>query len=161
MRGGITFNLRRFVNRKKRSPGRIHRRALRTVTLIKLAKLRAHFPRRLSNKRRRQITLTHTLTPQPTLVLLSRPFDGLSIRIQLRLHRRIQSILGRIGTSKMFIARSRRRTLTVTSRITIVYRNRLRRINDPRAICVTPTSHFVTDFIARTGFVPTHHAPRN
>lgn len=116
---GVTFN----VHGRPRG-SHIARRLLR---LIGLGGLNGHFPRRLSNNRRRHITLTHTLTPRPRLLLLSRPFSGLSNRLHHGLDRRIHSVLGTHNADTVLIARSRRRTFTIDSRIKIFGRNQLRR----------------------------------
>lgn len=79
---GMTFNLRLTGI----PGGRVGGHIARLLRLAKLDKVRGHCPGRLSNKRHRQITFTHTLTPGPRMLLLSRPFTTVSTGIHARLH---------------------------------------------------------------------------
>lgn len=49
-----------------------------TLSLIKLTRGCGSFPGRLSNKRRRHMTVTETVMGRPTVLLTSRPAKGLS-----------------------------------------------------------------------------------
>lgn len=104
-------------------------------------------PSTLSNKRRRHITVTHTLIRAPQILLLSRPLDGLSTHLQLRVHRRVHHLIGKANVAAVFIARSRRRTLSVSSHVILVGRNIIRRCSGPRGLCLSPTGLFITRFV--------------
>lgn len=78
-----------------------------TVGHVTVTRQMGRFPRRLSNKRRRHITVTHTMMTGPGLVLTSRPANGLSSGGNGRMVR----LLARLGGRKaavIVIARSRR-----------------------------------------------------
>lgn len=80
-----------------------------TVRHVTVVRHDGRFPRRLSNKRRRHITVTHTIMSGPGLVLTSRPANGLSSGGKGRMVR----LLGRLGgrnAAVIVIARSRRST---------------------------------------------------
>lgn len=52
----------------------------RLLAILGLGSHQGRLPDRLSNKRRRQMTVNHTLVAHPSLVLTSRPANGLSAR---------------------------------------------------------------------------------
>lgn len=91
---------------KGRREGRVTKRTLSGI------KLRGHVsrePGRLSNKRRRHITMTETVTTRPPVVLTSRPANGLSDGSAVR----VVGVLGSLRRSKeaiVVVARSSRVT---------------------------------------------------
>lgn len=127
---------------------------IRLLSDIKLTSCTSHCPTRLSNNRRRHITLTHTLTAGPQILLLSRPLSTLSTGIHIRLQSRVHTLRLRARAAAVVIARSRRRTLIVTSQVTIVCGKHFRRIKAPTRVCRSPTATFMTKFIKSVGILP-------
>lgn len=85
------------------------RHILRVLGQVGLDRHTGRFPRRLSNNRRRHITVTHTIIAGPGLVLTSRPANGLSSGGNTRM----VGLLARLGGRKadvIVMARSRRST---------------------------------------------------
>lgn len=151
IRRGITFNL--HVRGIGTSSDRQHITSI--LGLIRLGRFTTHCPRRLSNNRYRQITLTHSLIAQPHLLLLSRPLSTLSTQVHGRLHRRVHRVRHRLNLAAVFIARSRRRTLAVSSHVFLVGRKGVMRDNSTRALCATPISIFTTNFVNGCGLLST------
>lgn len=147
---GVTFNLRV----RNLSRGSVPRQISRVLTLIRVRRLTQHGPTRLSNNRRRQITLTQTLTPGPGILLLSRPLSTLSLGLHGRVRIRLGHIRGRTKVAFVFIARSRRRTLALSSHVTIVSTNGVLRVNAPGSVCRHPGRRFITRFVNSVGFLP-------
>lgn len=74
----------------------VHGHIPRMLRRIKLTIGCGSFPSRLSNKRRREITLTETLIGHPSVLLTSRPAKGLSPGAS----RRVVGLLRRVGSEK-------------------------------------------------------------
>lgn len=92
------------------SAGRTSVHTVRVLSFVKLGRQTSRGPGRLSNKRGRQMTMTHTLVGRPTIVLTSRPSKDLSSRGGRRLRRLFFSLEGHFKRAFIVIARSR--TLT-------------------------------------------------
>lgn len=137
------------------SGGAVERGIVRVIRLIKLGKLRRHVPGRLSKNRRRHITLTETLIVRPTILLFSRPLSGLSTGLQICVHGRVEGVRRQVNVADICIARSRTRTVDLSSGVVVVGGKRVRRIKAPRRMCRRPTSHFITSFVNDTGFIRT------
>lgn len=72
------------------------------------------FPTRLSNNRRRHISVTHTVTGGPGLLLYSRPANTLSCRANGRILRLLRSVYHSRGVAILVVARGS--TLTPVTR---------------------------------------------
>ncbi len=146
---GITFNL--HVGGLPRD--RVGRGIRRVLELMGLSNLRGHRVSALSNNRRRHITVTHTVTGRPGILLLSRPLTTLSLGLHGSVRGRLGGVRRRLNVAFVFIARSRRRTLAVSSHIIIVSNNGVRRMNAPRSVCGRPRGTFITSFVNRSGVI--------
>lgn len=124
-----------------------------TLGLIGLRKFRGHSISSLSNNRRRHVTVTHTVMGRPGILLLSRPLNTLSLGLHRDVRCRLVHLGRRLKVAFMCIARSRRRTLAVSSAVIIVGRKCVRRINAPRGVCGRPRGTFITSFVKRDGVV--------
>lgn len=82
---------------------------VRILSQVGVTRHTKRFPRRLSNKRRRHITVTHTIIASYPLVLTSRPAKGLSSAGKTRIVRLLQR-LGKRKAAVIVIARSRQST---------------------------------------------------
>lgn len=100
----------------------------RTVTRHRRTVL-GHCPRRLSNNRVRQIVVTVTVSNGPSLLVTSRPAATLSIAIRTAVLSLLHRLHSHENVSLVFVARSLKVVTRVTSRITIVCRNRVIRAN--------------------------------
>lgn len=90
--------------------GRHHRTTITILRGINLSRHVHRFPARLSNNRYRHITVTHTVINGPSVVLTSRPANGLSSGVKTRIVRLLRGLGGRSKHAVIVIARGRRRT---------------------------------------------------
>lgn len=121
---------------------------------IELRRCTSHRIDRLDKNRRRHITLTETLIVRPRVLLLSRPLDGLSTGLHSRVEDRVLELRGSCGVAAVCIARSRTRTLSVDSQVTMFGFKIYRRIKAPSRVCGRPTGSFMTKFVKRVGLLP-------
>lgn len=126
-----------------------------TLGLIGLRKCKSHSPSSLDNNRRRQVTVTHTVMGRPGILLLSRPLNTLSLGLHRSVRCRLVQLGGRLKVAFICMARSRRRTLAVSSAVIIVGRKCVRRVNAPRSVCGRPRGTFMTSFVKSDGVVTT------
>lgn len=105
-------------------PGTRHRILSRsTLGHIKLRGQVGRLPGRVSNNRRREITVTHTMTTGPPVVLTSRPANGLSDRSKTRIVQVLRRLRHR-NEAIVLVARSGRVT-TGTRQMVHVRSNRI------------------------------------
>lgn len=90
-------------------PARHGERMGRILRGIGVLRHTGRLPRRLSNKRRRHITVTHTMIAGTELLLTSRPANGLSSAGKIRIVRLLDALGGR-KAAVVVIARSRHST---------------------------------------------------
>lgn len=151
---GVTFNLR-----LRKIPGRRHRGGtVGDVRVIKLGKCRGRVIKRLSNKVRRHIKLTHTLTGSPRVLLVSRTFSTLSPLVHMRVRSRVLTLRSGVGGAVIFVARSLDRTVGLNSHVTVVESKRIIRIKASRRVLARPTGSCITEFmrgISQDGVVAT------
>lgn len=147
MFSGVTFNLGLGGAPGSRDvPGIGH-----TLGVIGVDSCRCHSMGSLSNKRRRHVTVTHTVIGRPRMLLLSRPLTTLSLGVEGSVRLRLGRVRSHLKVAFMCIARSRRRTLALDSAVIIVDRKRVRRVKAPASVCGRPTGSFITSFVNRDG----------
>lgn len=146
---GVTFNLGLRGGSGDRVGGVIRR----VLSLMGLGKFRGHGISSLSKNRRRHITVTHTLTIGPHMLLLSRPLKTLSLGLHGSVRDRLGTVRRQLNVAFVCMARSRRRTLSVSSAVIIVSNNIVRRVNSPASVCGRPRGTFITSFVNRDGVI--------
>lgn len=98
----------------------------------------SQLPNRLSNNRHRHITVTHTLTPRPDVLVTSRPISTLSISVHLNMLGLLTHLRHRRGLNILCVARSVTATHRFSSRVVIVHGNRLMRRKPTSRIVLRP-----------------------
>lgn len=144
---GVTFKL---------GLGGVSGRAVRggmgtTLHVMKVASCRCQSIGSLSNKRRRHMTVTHTVIGRPRILLLSRPLTTLSLGVHGSVRVRLGRVRGALNVAFVCIARSRRRTLALDSAVIMVDRKGVRRVKAPISVCGRPVGSFMTSFVNRDG----------
>lgn len=143
MFSGVTFNLGLEGCDGSRVGGHISG----TTSVLNLARCLSHGPTTLSNKRERHITLNHTVIHSTGIFLVSRPLSGLSTGLHITVHTRVTGLRHHLGAAAVCMARSRARTVAVTSHVIVVGSKFIRRVNDPGRICSAPIGIFMTKFV--------------
>lgn len=103
-------------------------------------------PYRLSNNRRRQITVTHTLVLSPRLLYFSRPADTLSPRVANRILGIVEG-LTRSNGAVLVIARRVKFTHRISGGIVCVRRNIVTRRKAPRRVFSGPGDSHLGSFL--------------
>lgn len=108
-------------------------------------------PQRLSNNRGRHITVIHTLTVRPRVLLFSRIATTLSPRVIHRIRSIVLSLTGR-NHAVVVIARRVRFTHTVTSHIVFLSNNGVIRRDAPRTFFSRPGARHTRGFLHAFAF---------
>lgn len=118
IKGSVRRPLRYFFRVRGRGQQRHYQGLVRLYGLSQSCC--AHLPSRLSNKRRGQITVTETLTTRPRYLVFSRTAGKFSLPLQGGVVSRVVSLRRRLNFALVFVARSVRLTIIITSRVFIV-----------------------------------------
>lgn len=131
--------------------GRVGRRTrggtLRLLSEVKLTSGTSMCPSRLSNNRGRHITVIHTLTVGPSIVLFSRPADTLSPRVMNRILRIVERLTGR-NVAVIIIARRVNFTHRINSEILFVSSKGVLRRGTPRRLFAGPRGPELRRFLS-------------
>lgn len=120
------------------------------LRLINLSSFTSCCPVRLSNNRRRHISVTQTLTLGPATVLFSRPASTLSPRLINSILRTVNAITG-LNVAVIVIARRVHFTHGITSGIVFIGRNIVIRRNATRRIVSRPARRHAGTFLDHVG----------
>lgn len=145
--------IRRGVKVKFAKGGRSGRGVMRRlVRRFRLSKLRGLCPSGLSNKRRREATLTQVVTCRPSIVLLSRPFSTLSTCLQRQVLARLVRVLDSCRNAIVVISRDESRVCDFDRRILMVRSKRKVHLNPMGRMFGTPHCGAITE-LAKYGGV--------
>lgn len=134
--GGIYFPVRLT----KTDGGSTRGHTGRLLTLIKLPSGTGTCPTRLSNNRRRHVTVTETLTAGPGILLYSRTADTLSPGAAERVLRLVHSVGGGLNVAIMVVARRVDIIGRIYGRITVLSSNVVTRRNLISSMFASPGS---------------------
>lgn len=98
----------------------------RILSHINLDRHVQRVPARLSKKRYRHMTVTHTVINGPRVVLTSRPANGLSSGVNTRIVRLLRGLGGRSKQAVIVMARGRRRTGRASEAVHFFSKHRIR-----------------------------------
>lgn len=95
------------------------------LTRIRLTSLTARQMSALSNKRRRQITVTHVLVRNPSIILMSRPVTDLSPGTKQRIVSLLRAVIQRQKLAVVYGLRRLSVTVACTSQVVNLLTNRI------------------------------------
>lgn len=125
----------------------IDRRVRETLALVKLADFAERRPRQLSGGQQQRVALARALVIQPRVLLLDEPFSALDRNLRTAMQVELKEIQSRLGLTTVFVTHDQSEALSMSDRIAVMSRGRIRQIGAPNDIYDRPQSQFVSTFV--------------
>jgi len=125
----------------------IARRVRETLALVKLADFADRRPRQLSGGQQQRVALARALVIQPRVLLLDEPFSALDRNLRTAMQVELKEIQSRLGLTTVFVTHDQSEALSMSDRIAVMSRGRIRQIGRPSEIYDRPQSRFVSTFV--------------
>ncbi len=146
----VAFGLRR------RALGReeIAERVAAALALVDLHDLECRYPRQLSGGQQQRVALARALVIRPEVLLLDEPLSNLDARLRAEMRFELKRIQRETGVTSIFVTHDQEEALTLSDRIVVLDRGRVRASGTPRSVWENPGSAFVADFLGVENLFP-------
>lgn len=117
------------------------------LTLIRLERHRAKYPRQLSGGQRQRVAVARALAFEPEAMLFDEPFSALDALTRAELRRELRGMLRDLAMPALFITHDQEEALELADRIAILNDGRLEQVGTPFEIYNHPCNEFVATFL--------------
>lgn len=108
----------------------------------------------LSGGQQQRVALARAIVAQPPLLLFDEPLSNLDAKLRATMRTELQELHDRLGMTSVYVTHDRIEALTLSDRIVVMNKGRVRQIGTPEEIYSTPADKFVADFIGFENFIP-------
>lgn len=143
----VAQNVAYGLRTRRVSKGETAERVREALALVKLEDFADRRPRQLSGGQQQRVALARALVIRPRVLLLDEPFSALDRNLRTAMQVELKEIQSRLGLTTVFVTHDQGEALSMSDRIAVMSRGRIRQIGSPAEIYDRPDSHFVSTFI--------------
>jgi putative spermidine/putrescine transport system ATP-binding protein len=140
--------LRRFAKRE------IAERVARVLDLVQLEGLGDRHVDQLSGGQRQRVALARAIVFEPRILLMDEPLSALDKKLREQMQIEVRHLHQRLGMTTVYVTHDQREALTMSDRVAVIDRGRIRQVGRPRDIYERPNSRFIAEFIGESHFLP-------
>lgn len=124
------------------------------ANLLKLTSLEKRFPHQLSGGQQQRVAIARALAPRPKLLLLDEPFSNIDARLRNELMLEMRQLLKQLKMSAIFVTHNKDEVFTFADKIAVMHEGSILQIGSPAAVCQSPNSWQVADFLQLGSWLP-------
>jgi putative spermidine/putrescine transport system ATP-binding protein len=148
--GNIAFPLRmRHVGGAE-----IGRRVAQALETVQLGGFGARRVSELSGGQRQRVALARAIVFEPRILLMDEPLSALDKQLRDRMQIELRFLHDRLGMTTVCVTHDQREALTMSDRVAVIDRGRIRQLDTPRVIYERPANRFVAEFLGESAFLP-------
>jgi len=122
-------------------------RVKRALDMVRLPDYGDRRPAQLSGGQQQRVALARAMVFEPPIVLLDEPLGALDKALREEMQHEIRTLHQRLGLTMMYVTHDQSEALTLSDRIAVLARGRLRQVAPPRALYDEPADAFVAGFV--------------
>ncbi len=135
------------------SADEIERRVARTLDLLRLSPYARRLPADLSGGQQQRVSIARALVYEPAMLLLDEPLANLDAKLRVHMREEIRRIQRELGIMTLYVTHDQEEAMSVSDRIAVFDRGRIRQIGRPQDVYDRPADLFVADFIGKANFI--------
>ncbi|AJY44985.1 ABC transporter ATP-binding protein [Martelella endophytica] len=143
----VAQNVAYGLRTRRVSKAEIETRVREALALVKLEDFADRRPRQLSGGQQQRVALARALVIRPRVLLLDEPFSALDRNLRTAMQVELREIQTRLGLTTVFVTHDQGEALSMSDRIAVMSRGRIRQIGSPSEIYDTPDNHFASTFV--------------
>lgn len=148
--GNIAFPLR--MRRVARTD--IEHKVAQALDTVQLAGFATRRVSELSGGQRQRVALARAIVFEPRILLMDEPLSALDKQLRDRMQIELRSLHDRLGMTTVCVTHDQREALTMSDRVAVIDRGRIRQLDAPRTIYERPANRFVAEFVGESAFLP-------
>ncbi|ORE92917.1 putrescine transport ATP-binding protein PotA [Stappia sp. 22II-S9-Z10] len=143
----VAQNVAYGLRTRRISRAETRQRVREALDLVKLGDFADRRPRQLSGGQQQRVALARALVIRPRVLLLDEPFSALDRNLRTAMQVELKEIQSRLGLTTVFVTHDQSEALSMSDRIAVMSRGRIRQIGTPSEIYDRPQSRFVSTFV--------------
>ena len=124
------------------------------LELVDLGGLGDRRPHQISGGQKQRVALARALARSPRLLLLDEPLAALDKKLRETMQFELMAIQARTGVTFVVVTHDQEEAMTLSDRIAVMDRGRVRQVGPPREVYEFPRSRFVADFLGTVTSFP-------
>ncbi|MBO1324840.1 ABC transporter ATP-binding protein [Acetobacter sp. TBRC 12305] len=125
-------------------------RVKEALSLVKLENFADRKPRQMSGGQQQRVALARALVIRPRVLLLDEPFSALDRNLRVSMQIELKEIQTKLGLTTIFVTHDQNEALSMSDRIAVMSRGRVRHVGSPQEIYEHPKDLFVATFVGDT-----------
>ncbi|MFJ4840162.1 ABC transporter ATP-binding protein [Streptomyces sp. NPDC088746] len=130
------------------------RRVQEVLELVELGRHAGRYPHELSGGQQQRVALARALAHPPDMLLLDEPFSNLDAKLRDRSRQWLKTLQTQVAVTTVFVTHDQDEALSVSDRIAVMDRGRVRQVGTPTEIYDHPADLFVADFVGTANILP-------
>ena len=123
------------------------------LKLVRMEELKNRRTSQISGGQQQRVALARALAPRPKVLLLDEPLSALDFKLRKDMQIELKRLQHETGITFVFVTHDQEEALTMSDRIAVMSKGKVRQIGSPRDIYDRPAERFVANFIGDTNFL--------
>jgi putative spermidine/putrescine transport system ATP-binding protein len=130
------------------------RRVAQALAMVRLEGFGERRPAQLSGGQQQRVALARAMVFEPPIVLLDEPLGALDKALREEMQYEIRELHRRLGLTMLYVTHDQAEALTLSDRIAVFERGRIRQLASPREMYDRPANAFVAGFVGENNRLP-------
>jgi putative spermidine/putrescine transport system ATP-binding protein len=108
----------------------------------------------MSGGQRQRIALARAIVFEPKILLMDEPLSALDKRLRETMQLELRRLHERLGMTVVYVTHDQREALTMSDRIAVMSKGRIRQVDTPVNLYERPSNRFVAEFVGESSCLP-------
>ena len=150
----VFANVAYGLQRQRLGRAAIRTRVAEMLDVVGLSGYGDRYPDQLSGGQQQRVALARSLITQPAILLLDEPLSNLDAKLRESMRSEVQRIQRQLRTTFVYVTHDQVEAMSMSDRVAVLDKGRLRQYAPPREIYLDPANAFVVDFMGLVNFLP-------
>lgn len=132
----------------------IKRKVGEMLELFGLAGMESRVPPQLSGGQQQRVAFARALATGHRVLLMDEPLSNLDAKMRVEVRSELRELQRRAGITAVFVTHDQEEALSLSDRIAVFDKGRVRQCGTPWEVYFKPRDAFVADFVGTANFIP-------